>query len=126
VFENGMAINRSANNLYNQIKGNTLNGYFKDGNIDNMRAKGSAESVYYAQDENQAYVGMNNASADIIDMYFANKELNKVVFRNDINGGFFPIRQIPEEKKILRNFKWQDDRRPKTRFELFEDIVTNE
>ncbi len=119
VFENGMVVNNSGNSLYNQIKGNTLTGYFKDGAIDFMRAKGSAESVYYAKDENDAFVGMNNATADVIDMIFLEKELNKVVFRNDINGIFGPITQIPEDKKILRDFKWLEDKRPKTKFELF-------
>jgi lipopolysaccharide export system protein LptA len=119
VFENGMVINDSGDKLYNQIKGNTLNGYFKDGSIDYMRAKGSAESVYYAQDETNAYVGMNSANADIIDMYFLEKALNRVVFRNSVTGTFGPIKQMPEEKKLLRNFKWLDDKRPKTRFELF-------
>lgn len=120
VFENSMVVNNSGNNLYNQIKGNTLTGYFKDGAIDFMRAKGSAESVYYAKDENDAFVGMNNASADVIDMIFLEKELNKVVFRNDVNGVFGPINQLPEEKKLLHNFKWLEDKRPKTKFELFE------
>ena len=114
-----MVINKSGEGLYNQIKGNTLNGYFVDGGIDYMRAKGSAESVYYAQDENNAYVGMNSANADIIDMYFKAKELNKVVFRNTVTGMFGPINQVPDDKKILRNFKWLDDKRPKTKFELF-------
>jgi hypothetical protein len=84
-----------------------------------MRAKGSAESVYYAKDENNAFVGMNSATADIIDMYFIDKDLNRVVFRNQITGVFGPISQVPEEKKILRNFKWLEDKRPKTKFELF-------
>ena len=114
-----MVINESGEKLYNQIKGNTLNGYFKDGSIDYMRAKGSAESVYYAQDETNAYVGMNSANADIIDMYFLEKALNRVVFRNSVTGTFGPIKQMPEEKKLLRNFKWLDSKRPKTKFELF-------
>ncbi|MEO6914294.1 MAG: OstA family protein, partial [Chitinophagaceae bacterium] len=119
VFENGMVINKSSEGMYNQIKGNSLNGYFVDGNIDYMRAKGSAESVYYAQDESGAYVGMNSANADIIDMYFVEKELKKVVFRSSVTGVFGPISQVADDKKILRNFRWLDGKRPKTKFELF-------
>lgn len=118
VFENGMVVNKSEENLFNQIKGNTLNGYFKDGAIDFMRAKGSAESVYYAKDEEGAFVGLNSANADVIDMFFLDKALNRVVFRNKVTGVFGPINQIPEDKKILRNFKWLEDKRPKTKFEL--------
>jgi lipopolysaccharide export system protein LptA len=120
VFENGLVVNKAAENIYNQIKGNTLNGYFNpDGAIDYMRAKGSAESIYYAVDEHEAYVGMNSATADMIDMFFKEKELSRVVFRNDVQGTMSPMNQIPEDKKLLRGFRWLDERRPKSKFELF-------
>ena len=121
VFEDGFIINRSGDNMYNQIRGNRLNGFFKDGEIDYMRAKGNAESVYYVKDGEDKLVGINKATADIIDMRFVAKELNKVVFISDVKGTMFPVSQITEQDKILRNFKWQDDIRPKTKFELFGD-----
>ncbi|MCU0381753.1 MAG: LPS export ABC transporter periplasmic protein LptC [Chitinophagaceae bacterium] len=119
VFENGFSINRTPESYFNQIKGNRLNGYFKDGNIDYMRAKGNAESVYYLQDSDSAYIGMNYARADAISMYFVEKDLKKVTWVNGVEGTTYPFRQIPEDKKQLRNFNWQESRRPKTRFELF-------
>jgi lipopolysaccharide export system protein LptA len=119
VFENGMVINKSDKNLYNQIRGNTLNGYFKDGAMDFMKAKGNAESIYYIKDEDSAYVGVNRSTADIIDLYFRDKELNRVVYRNDVQGTTTPFRQINFDEMRLRNFKWLEDRRPKTKFELF-------
>ncbi|MEO6313943.1 MAG: OstA-like protein [Chitinophagaceae bacterium] len=122
AFENSFAINKSGENMYNQISGKTLNGYFKNGEVDYMRTKGSpAQSIYYAKDESDAIVGVNNASGDIIDMRFANKELKKVVFIRDVAGTMYPFKQTPPDKKTLRNFKWQDDKRPKTKFELFEN-----
>jgi hypothetical protein len=125
VFENGLAINASdtLNNMYNQIKGNRLHGYFTNGEIDYMRAQGNAESVYYVKDEKEALVGVNNATADIIDIRVKNKELNKVVYIGEVNGTMFPIRQATEQNKFLRGFKWMENRRPKSRFELFADEV---
>jgi lipopolysaccharide export system protein LptA len=122
VFENAFAVNLSDKLMYNQIKGNRLNGYFREGQIDYMRAQGNAESVYYVKDEKNYLVGINNATSDIIDMRFKNKELNKVVFISEVNGTMYPIKQATEQNKILRNFKWLEDKRPKTKFELFEDI----
>jgi len=121
VFENAMVVNRTGHNLYNQIRGNTLNGYFLDGVIDHMRAKGNAESIYYVQDEDSAYVGVNRSTADIIDMRFQNRELNKVVFVNDVRGTTTPMRMVNFTEMRLRNFKWLEERRPKTKFELFAD-----
>ncbi len=43
VFENGFMINKTGDDMYNQIRGNRLFGYFKEGEIDNVRAKGNAE-----------------------------------------------------------------------------------
>jgi lipopolysaccharide export system protein LptA len=121
VFNNAIVINESAPNLFNQMAGRTLNGYFVDGNIDYIRMKGSpAESIYYPQDEDSAYVGLNRSSGDVIDVYFVNKEVNKVKFVNDVNGTLYPMNQIPSEQKQLTGFKWLDSRRPKNKLELFE------
>ncbi|HEX6429330.1 MAG TPA: OstA-like protein [Niastella sp.] len=122
VFENAFAVNLSDKGMYNQLKGNRLNGYFNNGEIDYMRAQGNGESIYYVKDEKNALVGVNNATSDIIDMRFKNKELNKVVFISEVNGTMYPIKQATEQNKILRSFKWLEDKRPKTKFELFEDI----
>jgi hypothetical protein len=108
--------------MYNQLKGNRLNGYFTDGTINYMRAQGNGESIYYVKDEKNALVGINNATSDIIDMRFKNKELNKVVFISEVNGTMYPVKQATEQNKILRSFKWLEEKRPKTKFELFEDI----
>ena len=120
VFEKGLAINRIEKENYNQVKGRTINGYFKDGNIDNIRAKGNAESIYYAQDEDSSYIGVNRTTADMIDMYFVNKELKKVVFRSDVKGKTVPIKEADNTFSKLPEFKWWDNRRPKTKSELFQ------
>ncbi len=119
VFESGMVVSKSDENYYNQIRGNTLNGYFKDGVIDYMRAKGNAESIYYIRDEDSAYIGVNRSTAEVIDMYFKDKELNKVIYKVDVQGTTTPFRQVNFDEMRLRNFKWREDRRPKTKFELF-------
>jgi hypothetical protein len=121
AFYNAMVINKTAENMYNQISGRTLNGYFKDGGLDYVRSKGSpAESIFYPQDKDSAYIGMNRSKGDVIDIYFVNKAVDKVKFINNVDGTLYPLRQTPEDQKKLNGFKWQDNRRPKTRFELFE------
>jgi lipopolysaccharide export system protein LptA len=121
VFFNAMVINKTSDGLYNQMAGKTLNGFFKDGNIDYIRVKGSpAESIFYPQDNDSAYIGMNRSKGDVIDIIFTNKEINKIKFINDVDGTLYPMNQIPAAVKFLKNFKWQDERRPKNKLELFE------
>ena len=121
VFYNGMVINKANDAVYNQVAGRTINGYFKDGSIDYVRVKGSpAESVYYPQDDDSAYIGMNRSSGDVIDVFFINKELHKIKFINNVNGTMYPIKQLPADQKYLKGFKWMDKRRPKNKLEIFE------
>lgn len=121
VFDNGIMINRINSEFYNQVAGKTINGYFKNGVIDYMRTKGSpAESIYFVQDKDSAFTGMNHADGSVIDMYFIKQQLDKVKFLNDVHGKLYPIRQIPQDQKYLRKFSWLDKRRPKNKLELFE------
>jgi hypothetical protein len=121
VFENGLMVNKTGENMFNQIRGNRINGYFIDGAIDYMRSRGNAESIYYVKDDAGFLIGVNKAAGDIIDMRFENKELKKVVFINEVKGAMYPVRQLSDEEKILRNFHWYDTKRPKSKFELFGD-----
>lgn len=121
AFENALAINKAEKNLYNQVKGNTINGLFKNGNIDSVRARGSAENIYYTADEQGSFIGANRSTSDVIDVTFRDRKPYKVVFRNNLQGTISPMRQVNTAEMQVRGFKWLDARRPKTKFELLGD-----
>jgi hypothetical protein len=120
VYENAMALNRadSSADYYNQLKGNSINALFFDGQINFMRAKGNAENVYYGLDDFKHFTGVNKSEADIIDISFEDNKPQRVVFRNNLIGILNPMRQVNHEELKLRNFKWQEDRRPKSKYEM--------
>ncbi|MFN2437686.1 MAG: OstA-like protein [Chitinophagaceae bacterium] len=120
VFENSFLISEAGQNIYNQVRSSRMDGFFKEGKIDSVRARGAAESVYYVQDSDSAYTGINQTSSDIMDVFFANGDLNKVVFRSSIKGTLWPISQKTSEEVQLKGFQWLESRRPKTKYELFE------
>jgi len=69
-----------------------------------------------------ALVGVNRVNkADVIDMIFLKKQVNKVVLRQDAEGIMYPIKKVNLDDMKLRNFKWLEERRPKTKYELFEN-----
>jgi lipopolysaccharide export system protein LptA len=120
VFENSFMVNRAQEEVYNQIKSTRMDGFFSDGALDSVRAKGSAETIYYLQDEDSAFTGINQNTCDVLDIYFAEKELKKIVFRSQVKGTLWPMKQKTPQEMRLQNFKWLEARRPKTKFELFE------
>jgi lipopolysaccharide export system protein LptA len=119
VFENSFLVNRMDPEVYNQIKSSRMDGFFKDGSIDSVRASGFAECIYYIQDEDSAYSGINESKSDLLDIYFNNQALQKVVFRSAVTGTVWPIKQKSPAEMKLPNFRWLDSRRPKTKYELF-------
>ena len=120
VFENAMAISRVNKTYYNQLRGNTITGLFKKGKIDVLHTKGSpAQNVYYAEDEQKKLVGVNQSSADAINIEFKDDKPERVVFINNLQGTMFPINQINHKELEVKGFKWLIDKRPKSKFEIF-------
>jgi lipopolysaccharide export system protein LptA len=120
VWNNSLLVNHLDKEAFNQIKSSRMDAYFLNGDIDSVRAKGSAECIYYLQDKDSAYTGINQSQSDIMDVYFREKEINRVVFRSSVKGTLWPIRQKNPLEMRLQNFKWLEARRPKTKYELFE------
>ncbi|AHF18032.1 OstA-like protein [Niabella soli] len=120
AFKNGLMINHVEGQAYNQIKGSRIDGYFTNGSMDSMRAKGSVESLYFVQDDDSAFVGINEVTADILDAYFAEKKLKKIVFRSEANATFWPIRSKSPEETRLKGFTWREAERPKTKYDLMQ------
>lgn len=120
VFENAMAISRVLKEqpYFNQVKGRIINGFFVDGTVDRIFAKGNAENIYYAQDENNKLMAVNESSSDVIEIFFSNQEPEKVALRTGVKGQNDPIRKIDPEQKKLRGFKWLQSLRPLSKFKL--------
>lgn len=120
VFENSMLVQEQEPGLYNQIASIRMDGFFSKGELDSVRALGQAKTIYYIQDEDSAYTGINESSSDIIDIYLLEKELDKIVLRNEVSGTLWPIGQKDPLLMRLPKFRWLEKRRPKTRLEIIE------
>ena len=120
VFKNSFIASIVKPEIFNQVRSTRMDAYFIDGTIDSVRARGSAECVYYIQDEDSAFTGINQSSSELMDVYFKEKELQRVVFRTAVKGTIWPMKQKTPQEMHLQNFRWRDAERPKTKYELFE------
>lgn len=120
AFENSFMVNEVQAGVYNQVKSTRMDGFFKGGVIDSVRAKGAAESIYFIQDKDSAFTSVNQTSSDIMDVFFTKGELNKVVLRSSVKGTLWPLSQKRPGEMRLKNFHWLENRRPKTKYEMFQ------
>lgn len=120
LFENSFIINQVEPGVFNQVKSTRMDGYFKEGAIDSVRARGLAESIYYLRNEDSTYTGVNQSTSDIMDVYFKEGDLSRVVFRSGVKGTLWPASEAQHNKFQLKDFEWLEARRPKTKYELYE------
>lgn len=120
VFENSLMVNEIDPGVYNQVRSSRMDAYFTKGDIDSVRANGSAECIYYIQDDDSAYTGINESKSDRMDIYFQAKELFKVVFRSSVTGIIWPMSHKSPDEMRLTGFRWLEAIRPKTKYDLYQ------
>lgn len=104
--------------MYNQIKGKNIDAYFMDNVIQDALVMGNAESIYYATNDKEEFVGLNRAEGAKIKMLFKGKEVERIVFYNKPKGAFYPMEKIPAKDRFLDGFKWKKELRPTSREQL--------
>ncbi len=121
VHGRSFVINKPKEPLFHQMAGKDLVAEFREGNLDRITVTGPpAESIFYPQDEDSAYVGMNRSKSEVIEIFFADKKLNRIRFLTKVEGTLFPMDKIPAGSRYINGFHWQHARRPKHALELFE------
>jgi lipopolysaccharide export system protein LptA len=116
--QNGLLVKESGPEMYNQIKGNQITGYFAGQSLDWMHVDGNAESIYYVQDDDSAYISVNRTLSGVINIYFREGQLHHIAFIKDPEGTMYPFTQRPLDQMTLENFHWDIKRRPKSKYEL--------
>ena len=121
VIDNALSISKVDSSIYfNQVRGNSIDALFDStGQVHFLTAKGSAENIYYAQDEQKDFVGVNKNSCDLIEINFTDGKPKRVKFINNLEGGLLPMRGKTNHDELkLKSFNWQDKLRPKSKFDI--------
>lgn len=119
LLQNAFLANKVQQGIYNQIKGKFVDGYFTNGQIKTVHVRNNAESIYFMQDENKAFSGMNQSRSAAIRMDFSDKKLHAISFLTNPEVVLTPIEQIKPNQIRLKGFVWHQDKRPLTLNDLF-------
>ncbi len=113
--QNAMVINSEDGQMFNQIKGRNNTVFFAENEAREMLVEGNAQALYYALDDQKAYIGMNETACSEMRLYFAENKVESIKFYNEPKGKFLPMKDagISETKK-LDGFFWEKVRRPRS------------
>jgi hypothetical protein len=103
---------------FNQIKGRSLTGYFKNNKLYKIDIRGNGESIYYLLDgENIA--GINQSKCVNIEVYMSDGKISEIYEYQEPDGKIDPPEpKIPKEIR-LKGFSWLEDLRPKDKNDIF-------
>lgn len=97
---------------FNQMKGRTMTGYFKEGQVETLEIDGNGESLYFALEADTVTQGINRILSANIKLTFQEGAIRKANFGIRPDGKFTPVQKIDEKVSKLEGFNWRIDEKP--------------
>lgn len=104
---------------YNQIRGQEMRFLFTEGDLSEMQVIGSVEVRYYPLDGDSVMLGLNCTESGRLTTFMKDGEVDKILIPTKADGIFYPLSQVPQEKRYLGNFAWFDYVRPTDKDDIF-------
>ena len=111
--------------IYNQISGKSIIAIMKKGKLVQTDVFGSATSIYYPENEESTdslltikRMWLNKLEAATLTVNLDSGEVKGITYRTQPTGIFYPIDQVVEKDKWIKNFSWNPILRPKNLAEL--------
>lgn len=116
--------------FFNQITGKDMVNTFQGGKIKQVDVSGNVQTIFYPQEEDSTFTGLNNATSGFLKMEMdtASSEMEKLIMWPQVDGVMTPISKIKPKDLYLPTFRWYEAIRPKDRYDIFRKIeeITDE
>tara|TARA_B100000795_G_scaffold158062_1_gene118765 strand:+ start:65491 stop:67245 length:1755 start_codon:yes stop_codon:yes gene_type:complete len=118
VFDNAFLAQRDSLG-YNQVKGQRLIGLFTNNELDTVNIDKNARVIYFARNDKNELIGINNTVSSSIQMYMEQQEIQGIRFIKKGTGKIYPVSKLPVEARILPGFQWRVEERLRSKEDLF-------
>ncbi|MGB8491973.1 MAG: OstA-like protein [Bacteroidales bacterium] len=103
---------------YNQIKGRSMTGYFRNNELYKIEIEGNGETVYYLLDGDKI-VGVNKAKCARVEILVDHGKIMEINEYQNPEGVIDPPGKVNPEATLLEGFSWLDLLRPKKVSDIF-------
>ncbi len=119
LFDAAFIISQEEDIGFNQVKGRNITGHFIDNELRRIDVFGNGETIYFLKEDDNSLVGINKALSSDIVIYVEDRQVVGIRFIRDVDANLYPVDELPEEERLLRNFEWLDFKRPKSKADIF-------
>lgn len=118
VDKSSMIVSIAEKDMFNQIKGRNMIGYFKNNFLDYIDVLGSGELLYFPI-ENGSVSAVNKMKCSDIRIHIQDKKLYKIRYTQKPDGTIFPLTKIEGSELRLKDFRWEVKQQPKSKEDIF-------
>ena len=116
---NAIAIKREGIEEFNQLAGKEMFAYVRDRDIYLVDVQGNAETVFYPQEDDGTYIGVNRTQSSFVKLYLKDRKIDYVLFTTATTGVMIPLDQALESERKLSGFFWAEEERPHSPEDIF-------
>ena len=119
LFEAAFIVSEESDIGFNQVKGKNITGHFVDNALTRIDVFGNGETLYFVKEEDGSLVGINKAISSDIIIFVEDRQVTGLRFLKDPEATLFPLDELPEAERQLRNFRWYAEKRPLKKEDIF-------
>lgn len=123
MASNAFIISQDSTQMFNQIKGRTMIGYFRRNRIFKMRVDGNAQSIYWLRNDSKQLIGLNKAEASNMIIKIKNNKIVGIDYLDKPSETLYPPAKSKDKTSILDGFNWLNYLRPASKQSIFKKIA---
>ncbi len=120
LYNNAFVTSQVDSVRFNQIKGRSLTGFFRNNQLYKAVFNGNGESIYFLL-EGETITGVNHSKCSKIEATFENGKVSEITDFGNPEGFIDPPDLLKPETLKLEDFTWLDSLRPKQKSDIFKE-----
>ena len=113
MYPNAFMISRIDSLRFNQVKGRTMQAFFKNSEIKRIEVKGNGQITHYALDDKEKFIGVSVAESSDITIRVNKEGIQSITLIGDAKAPTYPMGDLdPVTELRYKGFRWLIERRP--------------
>ena len=119
LYNAAFIISKDDTNYFNQIKGKLMIGYFHHNDLRKIKVFGNAETIYFVREEDKSLIGVNKAISSDMLIFLRDNDMRTITYIGKPDATMYPLKDLTPYDLRLRDFNWNEDRRPMKKEDIF-------
>ena len=119
LFSSAYIIAQEDTQLFNQIKGKDMIGYFRDNDIYRFDVLDAVEIIFFLREgEANLITSLNQKTSKTMTAYLKDRQVQSMRYYGNFDNKLLPLRTTSEKDQKLSHFAWRAEERPLDRYTI--------